>query len=132
MYPKSYRFYRFYKFYRLPYLIIFQQARSQTQLLCFQSTWSNHKKLNICIFNNNLCVMFLVQKMCFSFHVEHSFLEKKIWPFLWMGFSCLKATEPLWGNSLLFDIYLPGARGTLLIDLLMIKHWVDLVANQWC
>ena len=23
---------------------------------------------------------------------------KKIWPFLWMGFSCLKATEPLWGK----------------------------------
>ena len=79
MYSKSYRFYRFYKFYRLPYLIIFQQARSQTQLLCFQSTWSNHKKLNICIFNNNLCVMFLVQKMyVFHFMLNIPFLKKNM------------------------------------------------------
>ena len=38
-------------------------------------------------------------------------------PFLWMGFNCLKATEPLRGDSLLFTIQFPGVPGTQLIDL---------------
>ena len=29
-------------------------------------------------------------------------LNKNYEPFLWMGFNCLKAAEPLWGDSLLF------------------------------
>ena len=29
-------------------------------------------------------------------------------PFLWMGFNCLKATEPLQGDNLLFTIHFPG------------------------
>ena len=31
-------------------------------------------------------------------------LKKLYEPFLWMGFNCLKAAEPLWGGSLLFTI----------------------------
>ena len=37
--------------------------------------------------------------------------------FLWVGFNCLKATEPLRVHSLLFTIQYPGVRGTQLIDL---------------
>ena len=45
---------------------------------------------------------------------------KKLWPVfmdLWMGFICLKATEPLWGDSLLFTIHFPEVPGTHLIEL---------------
>ena len=34
--------------------------------------------------------------------------EKLYGPFLWMGFNCLKATEPLRGGTLLFTIKLPS------------------------
>ena len=37
--------------------------------------------------------------------------------FLWMGFNCLKATEPLRGGSLLFTTKFPEIPGTHLIDL---------------
>ena len=34
--------------------------------------------------------------------------KKKLYgPFLWIGFNCLKATEPLWGDSLLFTAKSP-------------------------
>ena len=36
---------------------------------------------------------------------------------LWMGFNCLKATEPLRGDSLLFTAKPPGGPSTHLIDL---------------
>ena len=36
------------------------------------------------------------------------FKEKLYGPFLWMGFNCLKATEPLRGGTLLFTIKLPS------------------------
>ena len=32
----------------------------------------------------------------------HFFLKKLYGPFLWMGFNCLKGTEPLRGSTLLF------------------------------
>ena len=38
-------------------------------------------------------------------------------PFLWMWFNCLKATEPLRGDGLLFRTQSPGVPGTHLIDL---------------
>ena len=38
-------------------------------------------------------------------------------PFLWMGYSCLKATEPLQGGSLFFTIKFLEIPGTHLIDL---------------
>ena len=40
----------------------------------------------------------------------------KYGPFLWMGFNCLKATEPLQGDSLLFTTQSPGVPGTHLIN----------------
>ena len=41
--------------------------------------------------------------------------------FLWMGFSCLEATEPLSGGSLLFTNKFPEIPGTHLIDLQRMK-----------
>ena len=38
-------------------------------------------------------------------------------PFLWMKFNCLKATEPVQGDSLLFTTQPPGVPGTDLINL---------------
>ena len=43
-------------------------------------------------------------------------LKKLFGPFLWMGFNCLKTTEPLRGDSLLFNTQSPGVLGTYLID----------------
>ena len=42
-------------------------------------------------------------------------------PFLWMGFNCLKATEPLRGDSLPFTPQYPGVPGTHLINLRRMK-----------
>ena len=36
--------------------------------------------------------------------------------FLWMGFNCFKATEPLRGGRLLFTTQSPAVRGTHLIN----------------
>ena len=46
--------------------------------------------------------------------------------FLWMGFNCLDATEPLQGGILLFTIKSPEISGTHLNDLGMMKGCVDL------
>ena len=43
-------------------------------------------------------------------------LKKRYVPFLWMGFNCLKATELLWGGSLLFTTMFPEF-------LRMMKDW---------
>ena len=53
------------------------------------------------------------------------FLEKKIWPLLWMGFSCLKAGEPQLGDSLLFTTKSPQGPGTHLIDLGSMKERLE-------
>ena len=42
-------------------------------------------------------------------------------PFLWMWFNCLKVTEPLRGDSLLFTTQSPGFPSTHLIDLRRMK-----------
>ena len=50
---------------------------------------------------------------------ERNYLMKNLklyGPLLWMEFSCLKATELLRGNSLLFTTQSPGVLGTDLID----------------
>ena len=47
-------------------------------------------------------------------------------PFLWMGFKFLKATESLWGDSLLFTTQSPGIPGTRLINLSGMKGWNNL------
>ena len=41
--------------------------------------------------------------------------------FLWMGINCLKGTEPLQGDSLLFTAKFPDIPGTHLIDVGKIK-----------
>ena len=38
-------------------------------------------------------------------------------PFLWVGINCLKATESLWGDNLLFPAKFPEIPGTHLTDL---------------
>ena len=38
-------------------------------------------------------------------------------PFLWVGINCLKATESLWGDNLLFPAMFPEIPGTHLTDL---------------
>ena len=52
-------------------------------------------------------------------------------PFLWMGFNCLKATEPLRGDSLLFTTKSPGVPSTHFIVLRRMKGCVDLGATWW-
>ena len=51
--------------------------------------------------------------------------------FLWMGFNCLKATNPLRGGSLRFAFKFPEILGTHLTDLRRMKHWVNLGSTQW-
>ena len=50
-----------------------------------------------------------------SIHISdksQSSQTKKLYdPFLWMGFNCLKATEPLQGDSLLFIIQFSTLKG---------------------
>ena len=67
---------------------------------------------------------------CWNFKLD---LFKKInyGPFLCMGFNCLKATEPLWIDSLLFTTQSQGFPGTHLIDHRRMKCWVNLGATQW-
>lgn len=58
---------------------------------------------------------------------------KKIYgPFLWMGFNCLKVTEPLLEDCLVFTTKSPGISRTHFIELRRIKRWVNLGATQWC
>ena len=52
-------------------------------------------------------------------------------PFLWMGFNCLKVTEPLQGGSTLFTIKLPDIPGAHWVDCGRMKGWVDPGATQW-
>ena len=48
-----------------------------------------------------------------------------------MGFNCLKATELLQGDSLLFTFKFLEIPGTYLIDLERMKGGVDFGATQW-
>ena len=51
------------KFYKLPHLIIFITSTFTNTTLQFPKYQNNLKKLNVHIFNNNLCVRFLKQGM---------------------------------------------------------------------
>ena len=51
-------------------------------------------------------------------------------PFLWMGFNCLKAAEPLLGESLLFTTKSPKVPDTHLIHSGRMKGWVNLGTIQ--
>ena len=57
-----------------------------------------------------------------------AFRKENYGPFLWMGFNCLKATEPLRGYSLLFTTQSPEVPGTHLSDLGRINGWT---INGW-
>ena len=50
-----------------------------------------------------------------------NFNKKLYGPLLWTEFNCLKATEPLGGNSLLCATKSPEIPGTHLIDLRIMK-----------
>ena len=52
------------------------------------------------------------------YHVQFkTYFKKELYrPFLWMKFNCLKATEPLRGDSLLFITRSPGLPGAHLVD----------------
>ena len=58
-------------------------------------------------------------------------LDMALGLFLWMGFNCLKAAEPLRGGSLLFNIKFSKILGTRLISFGRMKDWVDLGVIQW-
>ena len=49
------------------------------------------------------------------------FLKKLYSPFLWIGFNCLKATEPLQEDSVLFSLNFPGVPGTHIVDFKKMK-----------
>ena len=51
-------------------------------------------------------------------------------PFSCMEFICLKAVEPLWGDSLLFTPKSPWDPDTHVIELWKMKGWVNLGATQ--
>ena len=51
--------------------------------------------------------------------------------FLWIGFNCLKVTEPLRRDSLLVTTKSQGVFDTHFIDLRRVKSLVGLGANQW-
>ena len=72
---------------------------------------------------------FLLQKFAWGLTIK-LFLKKLYSPFLWMGFNCLKVTEPLRGGSLLFTIKFPEIPGTHLLDPERMNTWFDLGATQ--
>ena len=65
------------------------------------------------------------------FYLQTFFKNKLYGPFLWMGFNCLKAAEPLLGDSFLFTTTSPGVSGTHLIVLVRMKGRGNLGASQW-
>ena len=66
-----------------------------------------------------------------SYVIQNETEKKPYGPFLWMGFNCLTATEPLQGDDLTFTTNYPGVSGTQFNDLRRMKSWVDLGATQY-
>ena len=94
--------------------------------LCLNSISQSFDLFDLSAALNLLCYL----PSCFGASVFWK--EKKLYGlFLCMGFNCLKVTEPLWRDTLLFTIHLPGVSGTQLIYLERIKSCVDLGATQW-
>ena len=83
---------------------------------------NHHVLLNKCLsfydLKNNQRYIFFMNpsikiKLVHSFTIVILFLKKNLYgPFLWMGFNCLKAIEPLRGGSLLFTTKFPEIPGT--------------------
>ena len=66
------------------------------------------------------------------FMIIHIFLKKKLYaPFSWMVFNCLKASKPIWGESLPFANKFPEIHGTYLTNLRRMKGLVSIEATQW-
>ena len=63
--------------------------------------------------------------------IQTSASKKLYGPFLWMGLHCLKATGPLWGDSLLLTTKSPRVSVTHFIHLGRMKGWVNLGATEW-
>ena len=118
-------------------------------LSCFRlsicpSVWTFSWDYIISFFTNFGVVLETHMKLCVTerdfFCAQH---ETHIWenfsswdiklygPFLWMGFNCLKATEPFQGGGLLFTTKFPDSPDTHLIDFGRMKDWFDLGATQW-
>ena len=99
----------------------------------------NEKLGNILKLNLLLWMIFAIQIQVYvwvKFLHDLTFFKKKkkkklYGPFLWMGFSCLKASESLQGDSLLFTTRSPSVPSTNLMDPGRMKQWVDLGASQW-
>ena len=62
---------------------------------------------------------------------KNPFFKNLDGPFLWMGFHCVKATEPQRGDSLLCTTKYPGASSIHLIHLGRMKGWVNLGVTEW-
>ena len=60
------------------------------------------------------------------------FKEKLYGPFLWMGFNCLKATEPLRGGTLLFTTKLPSILSFPEKSLPTIFQFSHIDNKLWC
>ena len=80
--------------------------------------------MGTCVLRRSECVLSLGATF---FQVLGAIFKKKLYgPFLWMGFNCLKATEPLRGVALLFTTKFPEIPGTHLIDLGRMKEFKGL------
>ena len=83
-----------------------------------------------CMFN--CACVFLMHWLLHDLEINLKIHKKKLYgPFLWMGFNCRKATEPLQRDSLLFNNKPPKIPGTHLSDLRRMKGWLSLGATQW-
>ena len=68
-------------------------------------------------------------EVCYSNFINN---KKKLYGlFSWIGFNCLRAIEPLRGDSLLFTITFQEVSAAQFIDLGRMKGWVELEAIQW-
>ena len=71
-------------------------------------------------------------RMCIRINIFNYMKNLKCWgPFLWMGFNCFQATEPLRGGSLLFTTQAQRVPGTHLINLERMKGWAEFGAAHW-
>ena len=105
------------------------QAKYMIRCKIATSQWND---FTLCTKTYSVCINSIIKLFIHCFERGFSNREKKLYgSFLWMGFNCLKATEPLRRDSLLFTTQFPGVPGTHLIDFRRMKGRVDFVATQW-
>ena len=56
---------------------------------------------------------------------------KMLWPFLWIKFNCINAAEQLSGGSILLTTKYSKVSGANVINLGMMKSWVNHGATYW-